>query len=177
MTIPAPDELLIVGQVTAPFGVQGQLKVRAITDRPEHLQRRVRIVYVGSPARAFTLRRVAVHKPGVLVFTLAEVTTREEAEALRNAEVFIREADAAPLDTEEYFIHQLFGLAVLTEDGATLGQVRDVLETGANDVLVVARRSQSEALIPMIRDVVQQVDIAGGKIVVRLLPGLLDDKS
>ncbi|MBC8077657.1 MAG: 16S rRNA processing protein RimM [Chloroflexales bacterium] len=176
MTSPAPDELLLVGQITAPFGVQGQLKVRAITDKPEHLQRRVHTVYVGAPPRAFTLRRSAIHKPGVLIFTLAEVASREDAEALRNAEVFIREADAAPLDAEEYYIHQLFGLAVLTEDGSTLGQVREVLETGANEVLVVARRGQSDALIPMIHDVVQQIDVPGGKIVVRLIPGLLGDE-
>ena len=166
--------MLLVGQVVAPFGVQGQLKVRAITDQPEHLQRRVRTVYVGSPPRALTLRRALMHKPGVLVLTLVEVSSREEAEALRGAEVFIREADAAPLDAEEYYIHQLFGLQVLTDDGATLGQVREVLETGANEVLVVARRGQSDALIPMIRDVVQQIDVPGGKIVVRLIPGLIE---
>jgi 16S rRNA processing protein RimM len=177
MTTPAPEELLLVGQITAPHGVQGQLKVRSITDQPEHLARRVRTVYVGAPPRPLTLRRANLHKPGVMVFTLAEVTTREEAEALRGAEVFIREAEAAPLDAEEYYLHQLYGLQVLTDEGAALGQVRDVLETGANEVLVVARRGQSDALIPMIRDVVQQIDLPGGKIVVRIIPGLLDDKS
>jgi 16S rRNA processing protein RimM len=177
MTTPPTDEMLLVGQVTAPFGVQGQLKVRTITDQPEHLARRVRTVYVGAPPRPLTLRRAHLHKPGVIVFTLAEVTTREEAEALRGADVWIREADAVPLDADEYYLHQLFGLQVLTDDGATLGQVRDVLETGANEVLVVARRGQSDALIPMIRDVVQQVDVPGGKIVVHLIPGLLDDKA
>jgi len=104
---------------------------------------------------------------------LSGVTTPEEAENLRGAEVAIRERDAAPLEADEYFIHQLYGLTVVVEDGAEIGRVREVIETGANEVLIVARLGQPDALIPMIHDVVQDLDIAGGRVVVRLIEGLL----
>jgi len=170
---PTPDETLLIGEIVAPFGVRGQVKVRAYTAQIEHLRRHIRSVYVGAERREYTLGKIIEHKPGLLVIALGGVATRDAAEALRGQEIAIRESDAAPLEAGEYFIHQLYGLTVVAEDGATIGRVREVLETGANDVLVVARPDQSDALIPMIHDVVQNLDIPGGRVVVRLIEGLL----
>jgi 16S rRNA processing protein RimM len=170
---PSPEETLLIGAIVAPFGVRGQVKVRAYTAHVEHLRRRIRLVYVGPERREYTLQKVIEHKPGLLVLSLGGVTTREAAEDLRGQEVAIRESEAAPLEAGEYFIHQLYGLAVVAEDGAPIGRVREVLETGANEVLVVARPDQPDALLPMIHDVVQELDIPGGRVVVRLIEGLL----
>lgn len=172
---PSPDELLLIGTIVAPFGLHGQLKLRSITDRPDHLQRHVRTVYIGPKATAYTLIKVFQHKPGLLVLSLDGVTSREAAENLRGAEVSIRETEAAPLDTDEYYIHQLYNMRVETTEGVELGRVREVLETGANEVLIVARPGQSDALIPMINDVVVELDVAGGRVVIRLIEGLLPD--
>ena len=170
---PSPDDTLLIGQIVAPFGVRGQVKVRAYTAHVEHLRRRIRVVYLGDERREYPLTGVIEHKPGLLVLSLGGVTDRDAAESLRGAEVAIRERDAAPLEDGEYFIHQLYGLAVVDEQGAEIGRVREVLETGANEVLVVTRPDQPEALIPMIHDVVQELDIVGGRVVVRLVAGLL----
>lgn len=167
------DDLLLVGAIVAPFGVRGQVKMRSYTDRVDHLRRSIRTVLLGPEHKEYPLRAVLEHKPGLLVLTLGGVATRDDAEALRGQEVAIRERDAAPLEEGEYFIHQLYGLAVVDEAGAEIGRVRDVLETGANEVLIVARPGQADALIPMIHAVVQDLDIAGGRIVVRLIEGLL----
>jgi len=171
--VPPRDETLIIGQIVGPFGVRGQVKVRAYTTRVEHLRRRIRAVYVGDDRREYALIGVLEHKPGLLVLSLGGVASRAVAEELRGAEVAIRERDAAPLEEGEYFIHQLYGLTVVDESGAEIGRVREVLETGANEVLVVARPDQPELLIPMIHDVVQELDIAGSRVVVRLIDGLL----
>jgi 16S rRNA processing protein RimM len=170
---PSPDDTLLIGQIVAPFGVRGQVKLRAYTAHVEHLRRRVRVVYLGDERREYPLTGLIEHKPGLLILSLGGVTNRGAAEELRGAEVAIRERDAAPLEEDEYFIHQLYGLTVVDEQGAEIGRVREVLETGANEVLVVTRPDQPEALIPMIRDVVQKLDIAGGRVVVRLIEGLL----
>ena len=162
---PAPDDTLLIGAIVAPFGLRGQVKMRSYTDRVEHLRRNIRTVFLGPNRKEYPLRDVLEHKPGLLVLSLGGVTTREQSEALRGCDVAIREQEAAPLEPDEYFIHQLYNLAVVTEDGAVIGRVREVL--------VVARPDQADALIPMIRDVVQDLDIAGGRIVVRLLEGLL----
>jgi 16S rRNA processing protein RimM len=169
----SPDETLLIGVIVAPFGVRGQVKVRAYTEQIEHLQRRVHEVYVGPERRTYALKDVIEHKQGLLIVSLDGVTTRTAAEELRGAEVAIRERDAAPLEEGEYFLHQLYGLTVVAEDGAEIGRVREVLETGANEVLIVARPGQPDVLLPLIHDVVQDLDIAGGRVVVRLIEGLI----
>jgi 16S rRNA processing protein RimM len=167
------DELLLIGMIVAPFGLRGQLKVRATTDRPDYIEQHVRSLYVGPDYTPYRLRGLFEHKPGVLVVSLEGVTTRDQAEDLRRSEVFIHQRDAAPLAEGEYFLYQLYDLRVETEHGETLGHVTNVLETGSSEVLIVARPDESEALIPMIHDIVQVLDIAGGRIVVRLPEGLL----
>lgn len=171
--IPTPDDLLMIGRIVAPFGTRGQVKLRAVTDRPEHLKRHVRTVYVGAKHTAYQLVNVFQHKPGLLILTLQGVTTRDAAEELRHAEVSIHEQDAAPLDEGEYYIHQLYGLEVATTEGVVIGQVREVLETGANEVLVVARSGQEDALIPMIHDIVVELDLTGNRLIIQPMEGLL----
>jgi 16S rRNA processing protein RimM len=171
---PAPEELLLVGRLTVPHGVRGQIKLHAITSHPEHLTR-VKTIFVGDRRTAYRLQRLAAHKAATMIATLGGVETREAAEDLRGQEVYIRESDAQPLDEDEYFHHDLPGLRVEIEDGSTLGTVKEVIETGANDVLVVTRADGKEALVPMIRDVIRVLDIAAGRVVSAPLPGMLDD--
>jgi 16S rRNA processing protein RimM len=172
-TPPKPEETLLVGTITGAFGLRGQVKMRAITSEIEHLRRNIRTVYIGPKRQAYRLTQLHIPKPGTVILTLQGVDTRTAAEDLRGAEVTIHERDAAPLAEDEYFIHQLYNLLVVTEEGGEIGRVREVLETGANEVLVVTRPGAGDALIPMIRDVIQQLDIAGGRIVIRPLEGLL----
>lgn len=145
----------------------------AITTYPEHLPR-VKTVYVGDKRTPYTLQHAALHKGAVMIVTLSGVTTREAAEALRGQEVFMRETDALPLQTDEYFLHDLPGLRVRTTDGTEIGTVKEVLETGANEVLVIKRTAGGEALVPMIKDVVQHLDIASGEVVIEPLPGMIE---
>jgi 16S rRNA processing protein RimM len=172
-TPPTPDELLLIGRIVTTFGLRGQLKMVPITAQIDHLKRKVKTLFIGPKRREFQLKALIVHKPSILILTLDGITTETAAEDLRSMEVFIREKDAAPLAADEYFMHQLYGLVVVTDTGEELGKVREVIETGANDVLVVARTSGGEALIPMIRDVVVNLDIAGGRITIHPLEGLL----
>src|SRR5689334_12802864 len=169
---PSPDNTILIGQIVAAFGVRGQVKMKAITDQIEHLRRRIRTLYIGPKLQEHKLKGLIEHKPGLLILSLADVTTREQAEELRGQDVAILEAQAAPLEEGEYFIHQLYGLAVFSDQGEAIGTVREVLETGANDVLVVARPGKSEGLIPMIHDVVQELDIAGGRLIIHPIEGL-----
>jgi 16S rRNA processing protein RimM len=170
---PSTEEFLLVGEITSSFGLRGQLKMVAVTNQIDYLQRRIRTLYIGPKRQPYQIQKLIEHKPGILIVTLDGIANRDAAELLRGAEAFIREKDAAPLGDGEYFIHSLYGLLVVTEAGEEIGRVREVLETGANDVLVVARTSGGEALIPIIRDVVRDLDVANGRIVIHPLEGLL----
>jgi 16S rRNA processing protein RimM len=96
------------------------------------------------------------------------------AEAYRDADLQVRLEDAAPLPEGVYYHWQILGLQVVTEQGESLGELVEILETGANDVYVVRDAEGRERLLPAIRSVVAQVDEQAGRLVVRPLPGLLD---
>lgn len=172
---PPMDDLLLIGFVAAPFGVRGQLKVKGFTDRPDHIARHVRTLYLqlGGEHTAYQLVRLHEHKPGLLIMTLQGVGDRDAADALRGAEIYIREADAAPLGEDEYFIHQLIGLQAVTSAGQALGTVREVLTTGAGEILVIARPAQADALVPMVRDFIAHLDLAAGQVTINPIEGLL----
>lgn len=169
---PSVDQLLLVGTLSTAHGVRGQLKLIALT-ATERL-RRVKSVYVGEKAVRYRLLRIAEQKPGHLIVALSGVGTREAADELRGQEMFIAEGDAEPLGEDEYFLHDLPGLRVDTVDGEHIGVVREVIETGANEVLVVTRPAGGDALIPMIRDVVKRLDLVGKVVEIEPIPGLLE---
>jgi 16S rRNA processing protein RimM len=173
MTIP-PEELLLAGYLVGSFGIKGQLKLRLVSDRPDHLERRVKTLYVGKLRQPYKLKSAFQHKSNLMIVSLEGVESRDDADALRGSEVSIREQDAAPLADDEYFLHELHELPVLTEAGDEVGVVRDIVETGASDMLVVRRPGKADALIPMVRDFVVELDIPGRKIVIRPIQGLLD---
>jgi 16S rRNA processing protein RimM len=159
------EELLLIGHIVGVFGVQGQVKLKSVTDRPDHIRRHIRTVYLGPKFQPYQLGKVTQHKPGMLIVSFKEVTTRTAAEGLIRQEVYIREAEAAPLEADEYYLHQLYGLTVLDDQGNTIGEVREVL--------VLSRRGQSDALIPMIRDVINKIDLEAKQIIITPLEGLL----
>jgi 16S rRNA processing protein RimM len=121
------------------------------------------------PARVHSLRP---HRTGFLLY-LHGCGDRETAEAFRDHELQVRLQDTAPLPEGVYYHWQILGLQVLTEEGQPLGEVVEILETGANDVYVVRDAQGGETLLPAIGSVIIQVDESAGKIVVRPLPGLL----
>ncbi len=169
------DDLLLIGRVVAPFGVHGELKLKAFTDHPEHVARRVRSLYLLLAGKLSEQRLTGLyeHKPGLLILSLAGISDREAAATLRGAEVYIAETDAAPLAEGEYFIHQLIGISAFTSDGAPLGTVREVLTSGAGEVLVIARPDQPDALVPMVQSFISEFDLAAGRVVINPIEGLL----
>jgi len=106
-----------------------------------------------------------------VLLKLADVDTREAAERWRNALVVVPEQERVRLPRGHYFWEDVIGLEVHAEDGERLGRVRDILQTGANDVYVVDTDG-GELLVPAIKDVVQRIDPTKGEMVVRLLEGM-----
>jgi 16S rRNA processing protein RimM len=107
---------------------------------------------------------------------LADVTTPDQAVALFGELLYIHRDDATRLPRGSYYEHDVVGLRVEATDGRQLGEVAEVLRTGANDVYVV-RGDLGEVLIPAVRHVVKRVDVPGGRILVELIPGLLPGEA
>lgn len=168
------DDLLYIGVLGAPFGVRGQIKLHSISSHPEHLVRHLRTVFIGPKRIPHQVTRLFLHKPGLLIIQLQSVADRDAAADLRGAEVYIAAADAAPLGEDEFFYHDLIGLAAVTDTGDLIGEVRDVLETGAGEIAVIARRGRADALVPMVRDFIVAIDLVERRLVIRPIDGLLD---
>jgi len=172
----APEpRFLIVGQVVGVHGVRGELKVGILTEDP-HRFGQLRQVFVGlgdEEPEPRILQGYRLHK-GYALLKLAGCDDREAAEKLRGTLVQIPREMAVPLEEGEYYEHQIIGLAVWAVDGEPLGKVVEILYTGANDVYVVQSTASDrrEILLPAIKDVIVEIDLAGGRMVVQVPEGL-----
>ena len=109
---------------------------------------------------------------GLRLLKFGGVDTRDSAAALANQEIYVDAAELQPLPEGTYYHYDLIGMAVVTREGTTLGEVTQIIITGANDVLVVTGQG-GEVLLPVIADVVKKIDAESRRISVELLPGLM----
>jgi 16S rRNA processing protein RimM len=173
------DALLLVGRFVKAHGLQGEVKVMPETDVPERFSQ-LRTVYVGSSAQGALPRTIESvrYQPSkygtTVVLKLESVDDREGAERLASLRVFARVEDLPPLDDDEVFLADLVGLRVETEAGVVLGVVRDVLELPAQLVYVVTRDGQPDLMIPGVPEFVPIIEPESGRIVVRLIEGMLE---
>jgi len=165
-------EYLAIATVLAPWGLRGDVKVLIETDFPDRFALLTR-VYLGPKHRPYDLERFRLHGKGCALLKLRNCDDRDAAEPLRGMAVQIPLAEAMPLEPGEYYVHQIEGLTVWTEEGDSLGTVSEVVFTGSNQVYVT-RGPRGQVLIPALKDVVLKVDLEAGRMIVRLPPGLLD---
>ena len=171
---PAPN-YLVVGRILRPHGIRGELRVEVLADYLERVAG-LEYLFVGPQHRRYALKHARLHQH-VLLLKLEGCEDRDAAEQLRGAVVEVAREDTIPLAAGEYYHSQLQGVEVVTDAGEVLGEIVDVLSLpGANDVYVV-HGLRGEILIPGIRDVVQSLEVEAGRMVVRLLPGLLAERE
>jgi 16S rRNA processing protein RimM len=164
---PLSQARLKVGTILAPHGLNGEFKLRLQTNDPEHLLTLKRL-YLGNETAPRTVLSARMHQGNALV-RLQGISSPETVERLRGTTLSIRASDARPLGPNEYFLFQVIGLEVFTEAGERLGKVTDLMETGANDVLVVTPDEGPDILLPSHPEVVLSMDPAEGKVIVRPL--------
>jgi 16S rRNA processing protein RimM len=172
---PSPGEpvFLAVGKLRRPHGVRGEIIMDVLTDFPERLQPGITL-YAGPEHQALHLLRRRWHQEALLM-SFEGYQTPEDVGELRNHILYVSAADRPPLPEGEYYHHQLIGLQIVDESGKSLGKLTEILETGANDVLVVRPPTGSEILLPLIDSVVLKIDLERQEILVRPLLGALDE--
>lgn len=126
---------LSIGTIGGTHGIEGELKLRLLTDQPDHLPT-ISQVFLGNSDEPVRLERVRFHGDLALI-KLEGIDTPEQGKAFGGLQVRIAGEDARPLEADEYFLFQLIGLRAVAEDGAVVGVVTDLIETGAHDVLVI----------------------------------------
>ena len=161
---------LTVGFLRRPHGLQGEIIMDLHTDFPERMQSG-RKLFVGENHQSATLTNVRPHQSGLLV-KFKGVETPDEAGKYRNQWVFILAKDAPPLPEGQIYRHKLIGFKVVDEHDNPLGELVEILETGANDVYVVRDDSGKEILLPAIPSVILDLDVGARLMRVHLLEGL-----
>ncbi|MGB9779276.1 ribosome maturation factor RimM [Caldanaerobacter sp.] len=162
-----------VGKVTSPHGIKGEVKVYPLTNVPERFYELpyVWVFHEQDLQIKYEIENVKITPKGMVLLKLKGVDTRNDAEKLKGVFLKVDEENALRLEENEYFIADLIGIKVYTEEGELLGTLKEVLQTGANDVYVVKARER-EILLPAIKEVIKKVDVEGKVMIVRLLEGL-----
>ncbi len=161
-------EFITIGQVVAPWGTKGKLKVAVATDFPQRFAPHSQIYVNRQP---MTIAGTEWHK-GKAIIKLDTIDSIEQAEKLRGQAVEIHHSQLQPLPEGQYYHFQLIGLEVWTTQGELLGKVTQILTAESNDNYVV-RGAEGEILIPAIEDVVKSVDLDKGRITIEAIDGLL----
>jgi 16S rRNA processing protein RimM len=162
---------LVVGFLRRAHGVQGEIIMDLHTDFPERF-RSGRKLFVGQEYKAMTVESVRSHAKGLLI-KFKGIETPEETARFRNQWVYIKATDAPPLPEGQIYQHELFGIQVVDENENLLGELVEIIETGANDVYVVKNESGKEILLPAIPSVILDLDPARRFMRVHLLEGLI----
>ena len=165
---------LRVGVITSTHGIRGEVKVFPTTDDPARYKKLKQVYLVTrKETLPLTIQSVKFFKQFVIV-KFREYNDINEVEQYKNAELWIDRKDAMPLEEGEYYIADLIGLTVMTDEGEKLGVMKDVLQTGANDVYVVEMTDGKELLLPAIKQCILNVDLEQQTMTVHVLDGLMD---
>ncbi len=164
---------LEIGQIVNTFGIKGMVKVKPFTDDIRRFDE-LKTVYVekNSTKTEYEIEEVKYHKDMVLI-KFKGIDKVEQAEMLRNSYLTVSRNSVEKLEEGRYYIVDLLGLEVYTDEQVLLGTLEDIFNTGSNDIYVVKDKQGKQILLPAIQDVIKQIDIENKKIIVHLLPGLI----
>ena len=170
----ARTEFLRIGVVTSPHGVRGEVRVYPTTDEISRFSEVGTLLLEKEGVRSLRSVESVKRLKGMVALKLSGIDSVEDAEKVRNADLLIRREQSSPLKDGQYFIADLLDLKAVREDGTEAGTVEDVLETGANRVLVIRKPDGKELLLPVIPDCVLSVDLDEEIMKIHVLPGLED---
>ena len=167
------EQYLQVGVITSAHGIKGEVKVFPTTDDPSRFKKPKEIILEGKKEHTVCdLESVKFFK-NMVILKLKGIDTMNDAEKLRNTPLLVSRENAVKLKPGEYFICDLIGLQVFQEDGTELGELTEVIQTGANDVYVVRMKNEKEVLIPNIKECIMEISLEKNSMTVHLLEGLL----
>ena len=171
------EDFFKVGIITSTHGLRGEVKVYPTTDDVKRFKRLKKVTLDTGRAQTsgteLEIESVKFFKQ-FAILKFKGIDSIEDVEKYRKAFLMVPRSDAERLRRDEYFIADLIGLAVQDEDGTEIGTLKDVMETGANDVYVIALADGRELLLPAIRQCVLEVDVEAGFVRIHILDGLLD---
>lgn len=167
------EQLMEIGQIVNTYGIKGFLKVVPYTDDIKRFEK-LKSIYIQTKKSLETVIVEEVkYAKNLVLLKIKGIDNINDAEIYKNCYIKIDRSDAVELPEDSYFIIDLIGIKVYTDEGEELGNIIDVFPTGANDVYVVKNELGKQVLLPAIGDVIKNVDIKNKKMVVHLIEGLV----
>ena len=166
------EQFLQVGAITSTHGIRGEVKVFPTTDDPARFKKLKKVILdMGKRQIEMEIQSVRFFKQFVIV-KFKGIDNINDVEQYKGGALFVNREDAVRLEENEYYIADLIGMDVFTQEGH-FGVVKDVMETGANEVYIIDSDAHGEVLVPAIRQCIEEVDVDNGKMQIRLLEGLI----
>ena len=156
------DKYIEIGKIVNTYGIKGQLKIVPYTDNIKRFEK-LKKIYINEKE----------YLKNIVILKLQGINTIEQAEEYRNLYMYIDRKDAIKLPKDTYFIRDLIGIEVYTNDGEKLGIIDDIFKTGSNDVYVVRNSLGKQILLPAISSVIEKIDLENKKVTVNLIKGLI----
>lgn len=164
---------LEIGQIVNTFGIKGMVKVKPFTDNIKRFDK-LKKVYIENKngRKEYEIEELKYHKEMVLI-KFKGIENPEDANLLRESYLTVNRDDEDPLEEGTYYIVDMIGLEVETDEGEKLGNLVDIFNTGSNDIYVVKNELGKQILLPAIKDVIKKIDMEKRKMTVHLIPGLM----
>ena len=168
------EDIFQVGAITSIHGVRGEVKVFPTTDDVRRFKKLKEVLLdTGKEMLALEIESVKFFKQFVIL-KFKGIDSLNDVEKYRSKNLYVTRENAVKLRKDEYFIADLIGLSVLTDEKSQLGELIDVIQTGANDVYVVKMADGKEVLLPAIKECILNVDMEERQMMVHVLDGLMD---
>ncbi len=167
-------EWATIGNVVAPFGVRGEIKVRPLTDIPDRFTS-LDTVSLGPDHLPYVIENVRPYKGEMVVLKLKGIEDANAVEALRNFSLEIPIDQLAVLPPDSYYQHDILGLQVFTMSNRDVGTIVDIMTAGGNDVYIIRTPERKQVMIPSVKQVIKQIDLVRRTMYIDPLPGLLDE--
>lgn len=167
------QEYLEIGQIVNTFGIKGMVKIKPFTDDITRFDRLEKVyIEINKSKKLYEVEEVKYHKDMVLI-KFKGIDKIEEAELLRNAYLKVNRKDEPELEEGTYYIVDLLGLDVYSDEENLLGKVDDIFNNGSTDIYVVKDELGKQLLLPGISEVIKEINLEEKKIVVHILKGLI----
>lgn len=170
--MPRSERDIVIGKIIAPIGIRGEVKVVVLTEFPERFDvgEKLTLKRPSGECKEHKVLAQRLYKDG-LALKLSDVETRNDADDLRGSEFVIDASELRDLPGGGYYLFDIIGLRVITDDGRECGEVMEILQGGANDVYVTS----TGLCIPALKSVVAKIDIEDGVMTIHPMPGLLTE--
>ena len=167
------EELLQVGVITQTHGIRGEVKVFPTTDDPTRFQDLKHVLLdTGKETLPLEIENVKFFKQFVIL-KFKGYDNINDVERYKRCPLLVERSEAVTLEEDEYYITDMIGIQVTTDEGEDFGVLKDVMATGANDVYVIDHPSAGEVLVPAIKECILEVDIPGRKMKIHVMDGLI----